>query len=120
MENKCNPIGFRIFIVSFLLLSTFLSSNAFAIVNNLKVEYSTNPLGIDVKTPHFSWQMATKLGERNVNQTAYQVVVKDPSGQEVWGHKKNIERQISGDRICGKCFKSCYPIFLGCNRMGRE
>jgi alpha-L-rhamnosidase len=106
MKNKCNPIGFRILFVSFLLFSTLLPSGANGIVNNLKVDYSTNPLGIDAKTPHFSWQMATTPGERNVYQAAYQVVVKDPSGREVWDTKKILSDKSLGIEYAGSALKA--------------
>jgi len=39
----------------------------------LRVEYLTNPLGIDVPRPRFSWKI--RSGERNTVQAAYQVQV---------------------------------------------
>lgn len=40
---------------------------------NLRCEYLTNPLGIDVKLPRFFWVLAHS--ERGQKQTAYQVIV---------------------------------------------
>lgn len=37
----------------------------------LKCEYQDNPIGIDVKKPRFSWQIASK--KQNVSQTAYRI-----------------------------------------------
>ena len=46
-----------------------------ASVGNLQVEYLTNPIGIDVSTPRFSWQSQSRL--RGFVQTAYRIVVSD-------------------------------------------
>jgi len=61
----------------FLLFSTSVVHSVFASdileVNNLRIEYHKNPLGIDVEKPRFSW---TLEGEgRNRSQSAYQIVV---------------------------------------------
>ena len=56
-------------------------------VMNLKVEYTKTPLGLDVKTPRFSWQMRAEKG-RGASQTAYQIVVKDAGNNVVWDTKK--------------------------------
>ncbi|MEI6139069.1 MAG: family 78 glycoside hydrolase catalytic domain [Mariniphaga sp.] len=106
MEKKCNPIGYRTLLISFLLLMTFLPSVAFANVKDLKVENTTNPLGIDVKAPHFSWQMTSAPGERNVNQKAYQIVVKNPSGNVVWDTKKITGDQSIGIKYAGTALKA--------------
>ena len=42
-------------------------------VEDLRVEYMNNPIGIDVKQPRFSWKM--KSNERGVSQKAYILVV---------------------------------------------
>ena len=104
MKKNCNVFKFRILTFGFLLMSAFLHVEAATTIQNLKVEYTTNPLGIDVKAPHFSWQMATSPGERDVNQTAYQVVVKDPSGNIVWDTKKvsndkSLEIEYAGSAL---------------------
>ncbi len=39
------------------------------------VENKVNPIGIDVKTPRFSWQLVS--GKRNVMQTAYEIRVSE-------------------------------------------
>ena len=38
---------------------------------NLKTEYKTNPLGIDVMVPRLSWEIASE--QRDVKQTAYRI-----------------------------------------------
>jgi alpha-L-rhamnosidase len=42
-------------------------------VTNLRVEYKSNPVGIDIKKPRLSWEITS--GERAVLQSAYQVRV---------------------------------------------
>lgn len=44
-----------------------------AAVTKLRCEYRANPLGIDVTTPRFSWQMQTN--RRGARQTAYRILV---------------------------------------------
>jgi len=55
------------------LLFAPLASLHAAEVANLRCEYLTNPLGIDVAKPRLSWVMES--GERGQRQTAYQVLV---------------------------------------------
>jgi alpha-L-rhamnosidase len=60
----------------FFFLSAFVSNAQLSIVN-LKVDNRSNPLGVDSKQPVLSWQLASK--QRNVLQTAYQILVADDS-----------------------------------------
>lgn len=46
----------------------------------LTCEYKINPLGIDTKTPRFSWQFTSP--EKNQKQTAYEIVVTDKTGSD--------------------------------------
>lgn len=72
-----------------LLLFLFISKVfANVVIDNLKVDYQANPLGIDITNPHFSWQMKTQDAKRGYAQTAYQIVVSDPKNQVVWDSKK--------------------------------
>ncbi len=60
----------RLFLTSvFILLATY----SFAQINpvNLKCEYITNPEGIDIPHPRFSWQLSSN--ENNQFQSAYQI-----------------------------------------------
>ena len=52
-----------------------ISLPAFLSAQNLLVENKSNPIGIDVKAPGFSWQLIS--GKRNVMQTAYEIRVGD-------------------------------------------
>src|SRR4029077_6670318 len=68
-RNTVTPVR----IVCVLLVSTLLTAAAYAAPVRLRSEYVQNPLGIDVATPHFSWQ--SDNSERNWRQTAYQILV---------------------------------------------
>lgn len=57
-------------------------------LEKLQVDYQTNPLGLDVTTPHFSWQMHAADDRRGYTQTAYQIVVTDAKNKIVWDSKK--------------------------------
>jgi alpha-L-rhamnosidase len=91
MNQNQKPI--RLFLLVLLVLGVFTSLQAKTTVTNLLVEYQKTPLGIDVQTPRFSWQMSTDLSERGSSQTAYQLVVTTNDGKVVWDSKK-----INGDK----------------------
>jgi alpha-L-rhamnosidase len=64
-------------IISYLCLLCFvfcpIRANATTSVQNLRVEYMRNPIGIDNLSPQFSWQMhSDEIGQR---QTAYQITL---------------------------------------------
>lgn len=44
-------------------------------VKNLRTEYKTNPVGLDLKAPRFSWELFSS--GRNVSQAAYHILVSD-------------------------------------------
>ena len=54
-------------------------------VTDLRCEYLTNPLGLDVRQPRLSWRLESNL--RGTRQTAYQVRVNSDQG-EVWDSGK--------------------------------
>ena len=56
---------------------------------NLKTEYLTNPIGIDVTEPRVSWNC-----EGGVKQSAYQIIAKDVDGDEVWNSGKVESNQM--------------------------
>lgn len=66
-------------------------------VSNLTVEYLTNPLGVDVEQPRFSWKISSE--ERGVKQTAWQVIVGE-SLDDVKKEKGPVwdSGRISGDK----------------------
>lgn len=67
----------RIAYLLFFLLLLVYSTRSFAFdgiaIGDLKCEMRSNPKGIDVHKPRFSWQINTK--ERGVKQIAYQILI---------------------------------------------
>jgi len=59
------------FALSFFILGCYSSEPVQPV--DLTVEYLTNPLGVDVEQPRFSWKIFSE--ERDVKQVAYQVIV---------------------------------------------
>src|SRR5450759_5151343 len=63
------------------LLSTSLTSNKKDLeinhlkVSDLKCEYVTNPIGMDVLSPQLSWRIESEM--RVIIQSAYQIMVAD-------------------------------------------
>jgi alpha-L-rhamnosidase len=76
----------------FLMVLMFFLNVAYcfsqATIKNLQVDYQTEPLGIDVFKPHFSWQMHSTLKNRGLAQSAYQIVVTDEHENRIWDSKK--------------------------------
>lgn len=68
-------------------------------LDNLMVEYTITPLGIDVETPRFSWQMLAANG-RGYSQSSYHVKVQNPEGEEIWNSGK-----INNDESVGIEYK---------------
>ena len=88
MITKLKLIGFLAIILSLFFMVGCSQTKDSLLVNNLMVEYTENPLGIDVETPRFGWQLNAPEGVRGYYQTAYQIVVKDPAGNIVWDSQK--------------------------------
>ena len=74
-------------------------------VTSLKVEYTTEPLGIDVVHPRFSWQMKTE--RQGARQTAYHIVVTDENGLRVWDSGRVASDGSVGIRYDGDSLQSC-------------
>ena len=61
---------------------------------DLQCEYQTNPLGIDMETPRFSWQLSDPRPVRGQVQTAYHMLVASSpdklteAGADVWNSRK--------------------------------
>ena len=72
------------------------SPKTLAVIDNLRVEYTQNPIGIDVLNPRFSWQMTAPAGDRNYYQASYQIEVKDSKGRVFWNSKKNNVSEATG------------------------
>ena len=62
-----------------LIINNACTDNKKLIVSDLKCEYITNPMGIDIQQPRFSWTISSEL--RGVSQSAYRILVADnPEG----------------------------------------
>ncbi|WP_375324256.1 family 78 glycoside hydrolase catalytic domain [Flagellimonas sp. GZD32] len=76
-------------------------------IEKLKVDYMEKPLGIDIQTPNFSWQMQSNDNKRGHQQQAYQIIVTDEDGLVVWDSKKqkgteSIGITYQGEALQGK------------------
>ena len=83
-----------IFSIFVFPLVTFVSS-AQVSIQNLLTENRTNPIGLDVAQPRFSWQLITS--KRNVMQSAYEIKVSDGTKTEntVWqSGKRNSDSSV--------------------------
>jgi alpha-L-rhamnosidase len=78
----------KILTLFILLLATNLVAFANISLEKLQVDYQSNPLGIDITNPHFSWQMKASDNKKGYEQKAYQIVVSDAKNQVVWDSKK--------------------------------
>jgi len=76
-------LKFSLFFLTVLLTFINCSQNPVS-VSGLKCDGRINPLGIEVKNPHFSWEINSN--ERDTYQSAYQILVAD-SPEKL---KKNI------------------------------
>jgi alpha-L-rhamnosidase len=77
----------------FLLSITVVAQSQ---VTNLRTENLINPIGLDVKTPRFSWQLLS--AKRNLMQTAYELRVGDDAfalskGKSLWTTGKMVSDQ---------------------------
>ena len=76
----------------FLCLLLFLATSIPAQVKlqNLLTENQTNPMGLDMQQPRFSWQLVSD--QRNVSQTAYEIIVSGAKGA-MWKSGKIMSDQ---------------------------
>ena len=76
--NDHPPRRLAAVIFAVLVLLSCLPASFAADITNLRCEYLTNPLGIDVEKPRLSWVIAERTQNpesRNQRQTAFQVLV---------------------------------------------
>jgi alpha-L-rhamnosidase len=75
----------KLFLLLMPILMYSLLVNAQVIPGNLLTENLTNPIGLDVPNPRFSWQLITEM--RNVSQSAYEIKI--TSGKtNIWNSGK--------------------------------
>jgi alpha-L-rhamnosidase len=65
-------------------------------VKNLRCEYKVDPMGIDVRKPRLSWELAS--AEKGVLQTSYELRVagSEPElarGKVIWDSGKQVSEQ---------------------------
>ena len=53
-------------------------------LESLKTEYLSEPLGIDVASPRFSWQLGEDISRRNITQKRYRITVFNENQELVW------------------------------------
>jgi alpha-L-rhamnosidase len=97
---------FKLLILLFLSFCTSFSvndkppANNFVKVMDLKCEYATNPIGMDIQCPQLSWQLVSE--KRGTLQTAYQILVADSyehlaeDNGNVWDSKKQTSSHSTG------------------------
>jgi alpha-L-rhamnosidase len=78
----------KFFVLPILILSFSQQAYANITLQKLQVNYQTTPLGADIATPQFSWQMRATNQRRGYKQTAYQIIVTDEKARVVWDSKK--------------------------------
>ena len=93
-----------IVILTILSLPVVILNASGVRIQNLKTEYSQTPLGIDVKHPRFSWQMES--AKPGYYQTAYQIIVLNETGLEVWNSGKVPNSKSLNIRYAGDSLKS--------------
>ena len=82
------------FFTSLLLTALYCASSWALTVDNLRVESLRNPSGIDLKEPHFGWQLQTD--DRGVRQTTYQLIITtDAEGSDIVFDSGTIESDAS-------------------------
>ena len=95
----------------------FCSVRAAVMVSGLQCEYLTDPIGIDVQTPRFTWQLSDTDHARGQKQTGYQVLVAsspallDERRADIWNSGQVISPQSALIPFAGKKLASgqnCY------------
>ncbi len=72
---------------------------------HLQTEYRETPLGIDIETPRFSWQMETDADQHGQSQTAYQIKMTDEAGEPIWDSQKTASDISLGISYSGEELK---------------
>lgn len=76
-------------IITFLSLwGVFATANAEFKVTDLLTDHAVTPMGIDNPRPIFSWKMDDPNPGKHSFQKAYQIIVRDENGNEMWNSGK--------------------------------
>lgn len=87
----------------FILLS--IGAAAQVSLTNLKTNYRNTPLGTDLPTPQFSWQMQAPSTSRGLAQKDYQILVRSDQGLKVWDSGKVNSAQAHAIQYTGEALK---------------
>jgi alpha-L-rhamnosidase len=103
------PVMKKIFFV--LVISFFaIEGSAQLSVMNLRLENRINPVGMDVQTPRFSWQLNS--GGKNLMQTAYEIRVTNKSGKSaIWNSGKQTTDQSVYVPYSGRSLQSATTYY---------
>jgi len=89
------------------------------VIYDIKSEYLSNPIGLDVICPRFSWKM--KSQERGFVQTAYQIKVGSEKGQnDIWDSGLVESNNSVGVIYEGKKLMPCTKYFLTVTVWGKN
>ena len=86
IRKKINSFFAIVLLTLFPLLS--MAEAGTMRVEEMKVEYETTPLGIDIKKPRFSWQLKNPRNDRGIIQKIFCLQVSDNKGHIVWNSGK--------------------------------
>ena len=98
--------------IFFVLITSFLAmeGSAQVSVKNLRAENRINPVGLDVPTPRFSWQLISN--QKNLMQTAYEIRVTNKSGKSViWNSGKQSSDQSTYVPYSGGLLQSAITYY---------
>lgn len=76
-------------------------------IRGLTTEYLENPIGIDAKSPRFSWKLESD--KRDVMQSAYQIICSS-NGRTIWDSGKVKSDQSVAVRYAGEALKSAQLV----------
>ena len=90
----------------FVFFSFFLCFlHAEVSLENLKTNYLNTPLGTDLPTPQFSWQMTAPTSSHGVAQKAFRILVKNEKNLKVWDSGKVNSAQAHAIQYAGEALK---------------
>lgn len=85
MRENYLPMNLRTFLIILLFALAAMNGHAAELqVQNLRCEYRSLPLGIEVRQPRLSWQLASRI--RGQRQTAYRILVASTSERLARNH----------------------------------
>jgi alpha-L-rhamnosidase len=108
---KLKKLWVKLFTISMLISSFYITAGAQTLVNELVCEYHTNPIGIDVQKPRLSWKIVSD--KQNVLQSAYEIKVTDqsPKGKVVWNSGKITSEKSVNIEYAGPELKPMQRVY---------